>query len=537
MFRCRFALILACLVGSTPLASAQTSKPRSPQAVATDIDAAIKKTLAKEKIPASPAADDAEFLRRTFLLMIGRLPTSERVVSFLESKVAEKRHQVTEELLASPLFGEHLANHWSQIITIEEPKYRKELGKWLTDEFNKNTPWNRLVHDLVTHEGGGAKMSFVMSNIDNNQPQPNKLAGSASRLFLGVQLQCAECHDHPFTQWKQTDFWGVAAFFSRVKFQNGKGGKDVSVVGVTEVAGPAPKKAKEPLKPGASIIIPTTAGKNAGKVVSAKFLEGNEPTLPNEGGVRANLANWMTSADNKYFARAFVNRMWAHYFGRGIVHPIDDMHDDNAPAHPEVLDLLTREFTASGFDVKHLVRCITSTKAYQRTSTPLDANKDDVALTSRMNVQVMNGEVLYDALVQAFGVTQIKMATGGGTAGAASGRPQVTNQPREKFIKFFNTSDADASPTDYTHGIPQALALMNDPAFNNGGPIVEKLMKAHTEPAKVIEGLFLATLSRRPSSNETTLMTDYVARRKGGRDAYAGVLWILVNTEEFVLIR
>ncbi len=535
--RLMLAVSLAILVIAAPL-PAQSAKPSTPQAVAAEIDAHIQKKLAKEKTPASPNADDAEYLRRTFLLATGRLPTPDRVLSFLESKEADKRQKVAEELLASPKFGDHLASYWSQLITAEEPKYRKELGKWLTEEFNKNSPWSRIVSDLVTHEGSGPKIGFVMSNVDNNQPQPNKLAGSTARLFLGVQLQCAECHNHPFTTWKQNDFWGMAAFYSRVKFTKPiqAKGKDVTL-GIAEAVATTAKGKKDPVKPGAYIVIPTTAGKNAGKVISAKLLEGDEPKLPSDGAVRGNLADWMTAPGNKFFAKAFVNRMWSHFLGRGIVHPVDDMHDDNTPIHPEVLQLLTDEFKASNYDVKHLVRCILATQAYQRTSRPLEGNKDDPVLNSHQNVQVMNPEVLYDALVQAFGVTQIKLSTSASTAGAATGRPVVTTAARDRFIKAFSTSDADAEPTDYTHGIPQALTLMNDPAFNYGGPSVDALMKANKEPANVIEGLFLATLSRRPTSDETKLMTDYLARRSDRRQGYAGVLWILVNTEEFVLIR
>ena len=535
----RFTWLIACVCVAAILSSpahADERKARDPQVVAEKIDAHILKKLAKDKIPASASASDAEFLRRTSLLVTGRLPTPERAVAYFNSTDTAKRGKVVDELLGSPFFGEHFANHWSTLITAEEPKYRNALGKWLANEFNQNTPWSRIVGELITHEGGGPKMGFVMSNIDNNQPQPNKLAGATSRLFLGVQLHCAECHNHPFTNWKQSDFWGVAAFYSRVKFQQAKG-KEVAA-GISETLPvTVAKNKKDPPRAGAFIVIPTTAGKNAGTAIAARFLEGDAPSLPKEGAVRGNLADWVTSPNNKYFAKAFVNRMWAHFLGRGLVHPIDDMHDDNQPTHPEVLQLLTEEFTSSDFDVKHLVRCITATQAYQRTSSPVAGNKDEIVLASRQNVQVMNAEVLYDALTQALGVPQLKIASGGGTAGAASGRPMASNNPRDRFVKLFSTTDADGSPTDYTHGIPQALALMNDPAFNTGGPTVDKLMKAHTEPAKVIEGLFLATLSRLPTSQETKLLTAYVARRPDRRQGYAGVQWILLNTEEFVLIR
>jgi hypothetical protein len=511
------------------IASVGAHAQAPPAKVAAVVDGHIQAKLASAMLEGSSRSDDAEFLRRIYLHLNGRLPAPERVVEFLEDSDPAKRTKAVDRLLASTSYGEHFANYWATLITAEEPKYRAPLAKWLAEEFNKGTPWSRIVHEMLVHEGNGPMVGFVLSNMDNGQPQPNKLAGATGRLFLGMQIHCAECHNHPFASFKQEDFWGLAAFFGRTRYAKAVGKSAMNAV--TEA--PTGKEKPSPgVKPG-SIVLPNTAGKGSGKIVAARLLDRDPGALPKEGALRPKLADWVVSPSNPYFAKAFANRLWAHFFGRGLVNPIDDIHDENLPSHPEVLDALAKEFTASGFDIKHLIRCICATEAYQRTSRPTKNNENDETLFSHQAVQVMNADVLYDALLQAYGVTALKVAAGPGSS--LAGRPVGNASPRDKFIRLFNTNDSDSANTDYTHGIPQALSLMNDPVFNSGGPTVDKLKGV--EPAKAVEGLFLATLSRRPTADEVELMTNYVARRGSPAQGYAGVLWILINTEEFVLIR
>ncbi|MBL8792355.1 MAG: DUF1553 domain-containing protein [Planctomycetia bacterium] len=508
---------------------------RQPAAVAALIDREIDKQLAEAKIPASPPADDAEFLRRACLDITGRLPAPEKVIAFLDSQEPDKRRRLLDDLLNSSDYGQHFATLWRDRVApgmTLDANLKNGLQQWLAGRFNENAGWDRVVAELLTAEAG-PPTAFVLAQSDNNQLQPNLLASATARLFLGVQLQCAECHHHPFSDWKQADFWGLAAFFGRVKRQpaQAKGAPG----GLTEAAVATDKKGPPPMPPGNFIVLPPTAGKGAGKRVPAKFLGADAPDLPGEGAIRPKLAAWLTATENPFFAEAAVNRLWAHFFGRGLVDPVDDFSDTNPPSHPELLRELAAEFRASGFDLKHLARCITASRAYQRTSRPLPENQKDKTLVSRPAVKVFTPEMHYDALTAALGLPALKIDPG--KAISAEGRSVKTaGSPRDSFAAFFRTQDSDAGPTDYTHGIPQALSLMNDPEFNRGTyPAVEQLVKANLPPEKALEALYLRTLSRRPTEVESKLLRAYLARQPDAAKGYAGVLWILVNAQEFVL--
>lgn len=522
-------LLVPLLVGRAP------TKGRQPKNVAALIDRDIAGRLAKESLKAGVQADDAEFLRRAHLDLVGRIPTADRLTTFLADKSPTKRAKLIDDLLAQPEFGQHMARTWAKLIAAEEPPQRPIAEKWLTKEFNENRPWNEMVTTLLTATGKGPETAFVMSNAENKQPQPSKLAGSTARLFMGIQLQCAECHKHPFTDWKQEEFWAVAAFFANTRMQT-KG----MPVGIAEVAAPAKGKGKVQAS-GAAIVIPNTAGKGAGKVIKAKYLAGEEPKFEGDGPYRPTLAAWLTSPKNPFFARAMANRVWGQLFGRGLVNPIDDMHEGNVVSHPAVLQTLADEFVASGYDVKHLVRCICNTEAYQRTSRVApspDGREED--LYARMAVKVMSPDTLYDSLCVAMSVKDLKVAEAAGTSSGRGGSKGAAKEPpRERFVKAFSTQDPETTPTEFTHGIPQALRLLNESVFNAGAPVVDALVKKDPTPEKVITGLFLATLSREPRDSEMKRCLTYVTHKSRASQpsvGYAGVLWVLLNTQEFALV-
>ncbi|MCE9531299.1 MAG: PSD1 and planctomycete cytochrome C domain-containing protein, partial [Planctomycetes bacterium] len=441
---------------------------QGPAAIAKKIDEAIEARLKSEKQSPAAQADDAEFLRRAYVELNGRIPAADRVVAFLDDRDPEKRAKLIDSLLAAPEYGRYFGGLMAAKITVEEPNLRPNLEKWLAEGFNGSRGWDVIVRDLINANGNGPETSFVMSNADNKVPQPEKLAGAMARLFLGQQLQCAECHNHPFTDWKQTDFWAMAAFFSRTMVKKAPGGVADSE---TPLAKANVKKGSEPV--GAVIAISATAGKAAGTIVKAKFLQGEEPKLDDKGPYRPALANWVTAADNPFFAEAAVNRIWAHFFGRGLVNPIDDMSPENPATHPEVLHALADEFRASGYDQKHLIRCICMTQAYQRTSR--GAKKSDDPLFAHMAAQVMLPEALYDSLTLATGLKEIDIAAYI-SSGGRGGQPSK-GASRAKFIRFFNTRELDAATTEFTHGIPQALGLLNSSVFNKPTPLVQQLVK------------------------------------------------------------
>jgi len=533
--------------GVAPLAAtSEKENPRSGiarkqgvDAVVAAIDRAAESRLSKEKIPLSPQADDAEFLRRIYLDLTGRIPSLDEAKAFLDSDNAQKRKKLIDELLEGKEYAAHFAETWAKLITAEEPTLQDGLAVWLREGFSKNRGWNATVSDLLTATGKGPETAFIRANVDNKKPQPSKLAGSTARLFLGVQLQCAECHNHPFAAWKQTDFWGVAAFFSRVQEQT-----KPMPVGIVEAAkslnnAKPPRKGKTlaPVTPpaGAFIVIPDTAGPKVGTVVSARFLGVPTPKFEDQGPVRPALADWLTSAENRMFAEAAVNRWWAMFFGRGLVHPVDDFHDENEPSLPSVMRVLADEFRATGYDLKHLVRCICNTKAYQRSSRTVAGNEDDLKLLSHHPVRVMAPEALHDSLLAALQLKALKV--GAPPATSTSGRSVKKESTRQQFVRLFNTSESDADATEYTQGIPQVLNLLNDPIFNQPMPLVDKMVKAGTPPDQAITDLYLTLLSRRPDDAERKLMQGYLKRRPDPRGGYAGIVWILVNSPEFVMVR
>ncbi len=524
---------------ATPAAPRKPRAPagpvRDPSPTAAVIDAEVDRLLAKEKIPASPAADDAEFLRRVTLDLTGRIPTYQQTVAFLDSKDPNKRRKLIDELLNSDQYGDHFANIWRNLLTGRTAATGEKGGvnndtlrPWLADQFNDNRGWNAIVTDLLIAEGtprDNPATAFLMTHGENGRPQPNKVTGVVGSLFWGMNLRCAECHKHPFANWKQDDFWGTAAFFGKLQY-GGKGGPPSLAESLTGVAATKEKGAPPaPMVRGAAIVIPTSSGKAAGQVVKARFLNGNEPTLDEKEPFRPRFAEWATAADNPYFAKATVNRMWAHFFGRGFANPLDSL-DTVAPSHPELLDRLTKEFASSGFDLKHLARCITTSKAYQRTSRPIAGNEGDPNAFSRVAVKALTPEVLYDAL----GI--IGKESGSNVKGGKGGGDRL--ESRDLFLKSFRVDD-DAAATEYIQGIPQLLRMMNASSPNRGAAVVENLLSSKSSRPEAITTLYLTVLSRRPSAEEVELMSGYLARRKDDREGYRGVMWILLNSSEFAL--
>jgi hypothetical protein len=548
------ALGLVCLGADVSRAADPEPKAsRDPAAVAAAIDRELDKRLATEKIPASPVASDAEFLRRVYLDLTGRIPTAEQAAAFLDSKDPDKRTKLIDELLASPNYGQHFGIIWSDLIVKRFDDNRAldvaPFKKWLAEAFNENRGWDQIVRDLLTASGTVAEnpaATFFVAHRDMNTLAPSRVVGTAANLFMGLQLQCAECHNHAFIKdWKQTDFWGVAAFFNQTRSAGGRQGQQNTPVSISEGAAPA-GGARRPGQgfgqasvSGARIEIPdaTDPRRRTGKIVKAKFFQGEEPTLADKGPYRPAFADWLVATENKYFAPAAVNRLWAHLFARGFVNPLDDMHDDNKPSHPELLKLLADEFRTSGFDLKHLIRSICRSQAYQRTSMPLKDNEADTQLFSRQTIKVMSPEVLYDSLCTALGTSELRTAAGGpGRGFGAGGRGPVGNS-RTAFVNFFSTKEDGDDATEMSFGIPQFLRLMNSRPFNESSAVLDQLLKEGASSDKVIETLFLSTLSRRPTEAEAKKLAAYVVRKEDAKAGYVGVLWVLMNSAEFVCIR
>jgi hypothetical protein len=513
-------------------------EPRRPAQVAADIDRIIDARLAEAKVPASPRTDDGEFLRRVYLDLTGCIPTAEQAVAFLDSTDPDRRSKLVEELLASPRFGQHFGTLWHNLmvpLTDDQKRvYDDKLLGWLADALNQDRGWDQVVTDLLTAEGSVDSKPQVGYFVAN--PEPGKLADRSARLFLGIRLECAECHNHPLVQWKQTDYWGTAAFFAKVTVTkpSKKANQPAVAPSVSEAAQQA-KGAKGKTPPrGAAIEIPATALRNVGQVVRAQYLGGQEAKIDEQASPRPVLAAWITDRANPYFDRAQANRLWSHFFGRGLVNPLDELHDTCAPSHPALLRMLAHEFEVSGRSVKHLVRCICASQAYQRSSRVQPGNEKDSVLLSRMPLKVMAPEMLYDSLTTAFGTPELFKYQPPRLGGRAQVAPMT---PRTQFVNFFNHDEDRTDTTDYSHGVPQALRLMNMTPLNAGGTLVDRLLARGTDREKIVEGLYLATLSRRPGAVEQQKIGAYVAGEKDAKAAYRSILWILINSSEFVFNR
>jgi hypothetical protein len=569
MYNCsaavRFLLPATLVVLSTATARAAETKAsgKSAAEVGRRIDEAIDARLKAEGVKPAEPADDAEFLRRVYLDLTGHIPPGPKAAAFLDDSRSDKRARLIDELLTSPAFAKHMADAWTSLLVKHDSDNRfvnfDQLRDWLEKEFNSDKSWDALVRDLLTASGtpeGNGAVNYFLAN-----QSIDKTTDNVTKVFLGVQLQCAQCHNHPFTKWKQDEYWGMAAFFLKVQGRQ-----------------PRPQIVAQGMKVGVEEVNRPRRGKqglpDSAKIVPAKFLGGAEPSVNSQEPLRPVLAAWLTSADNKYFSRAMVNRTWAQLFGRGFVNPVDDMHDANAPSHPELLAELAKQFAADGFDLKNLYRSLCNSRAYQRTSKPDGDKKADAPaeLFSRMAVKVLTPEQMFDSLMQVLGSPD---RARGGRPGGPGGRfapgkgpfankgpfgaqankngankdkdskdakdakpdplmvlrQQLTN-PRNVFVDFFKVEDSD--PMEYQGGIPQALRLMNAMPLNNA-MANSPLVRSNKPPKQAVQDLYLASLSRRPTVKEAERALAYVSRQKDTHQGLSDLLWALVNSSEFSL--
>jgi hypothetical protein len=523
-----WTLIAVCVgVGSVRGESPPPRTSDEARKMASRLDEHITTGWTRAKIRAADPADDATFLRRVSLDVSGKIPDVTDVRRFLADRSPEKRAAVLERLLDSPGYVTHFTNVWHDLLMPEanadfQRRYLTlSMDRWLRRHFEENTPYDRMVRELVSlpleNKGGN-----VIGRLLNNEGPPTpeafymlkegkseNLAAAVSRLFLGVRLECAQCHDHPFGKWKREEFWGQAAFFAGLRSpSNGN-----VFMALNEVADRR------------ELVIPNTE-----RVAQARFLDGTEPRWKYKTSARTTLAEWMTARDNPYFARAIVNRMWAHFFGIGLVDPVDDMNDAHPPSHPELLDELARDFAAHDFDLKYLIRVLTLSRTYQLSSAVRE--ETDPHRFARMPVRGLTGEQLYHSLQTAMGMRE-----------QLDRRQRLFvfgNDSRQDFLEKFVGQER---PTDYHTSIPQALTLMNNRMIATAtnpdkGQLLGGVVNATfmTSEGK-IETLYLAVLSRKPRAEELAEMKAYV--EKGGaagseKKALADVYWVLLNSTEFL---
>lgn len=525
--------------------------------VAAAIDRAIDARLAERKLTPTSPADDATFLRRAFLDLTGRLPPATRVTTFLDDHSLSKRANLIDELLESPEYGKHMAMTWHNLLVPLDNNKRiamSEFQHWLADGFNSGRGWDKTVAEMLTASGRHVESpatGFIASNGTTKET-----AVKAAQIFLGIRLECAECHDHPYRPWSQENYWGLVAFFSRTKPANNGGALDRKVanssVDESVPTSGAKVAAYKALPPKGAMKIPSDSATNVGKVVKPRLLDDTVPDLGDDPPYRSALAAWTTSPRNAHFAKATANRIWSQCFGVGLIDPVDDLDDRHQPVHPEVLALLSREVVGSGFDYRHVLRCICRTRAYQRASTARPDDDDSARVFARMSVKVLGPESLLDCVSLAAGETPFdpprvaNFLPRDATPSTDPKKPKpdiaaifkVLNamKPRNDAVNQLLPPGGDAAPTDYRFGIMQQLRLMNGGPFDGTTALADRLAKLSGTPTAIVEQLYLRTLSRRPTPDEARRMADFVKRQKSPAAGYAGVLWVLVNSAEFVTI-
>ncbi|MBX6311917.1 MAG: DUF1549 domain-containing protein, partial [Isosphaeraceae bacterium] len=349
------------------------------------IDGLVWAKLQKLGITPSEPAGDATFQRRAYLDVIGRLPTPAETRAFLADPDPEKRARLVARLLERPEYADHWANKWLDLL--RPNPYRVgikavlNLDGWVRDAFRRNLPYDQFVRAIVTAKGSTFRDGAAVVFRDRREPE--EVATMISQLFLGIRLECAKCHHHPFESWSQDDFYGFAAYFARI----GRKGTGLSppISGSEEMVFTAKAgTVKHPL---------------TGQVVPPKPLFGSAPAADDpDTDPRAVLADWMTTPENPYFARVIVNRVWADLMGRGIVDPVDDLRATNPPSNGPLLDALADDFRRSGFDLKHLIRTILNSHVYGLSSEPSERNIADTRNFSRHYRQRLRAEVLLDAI-------------------------------------------------------------------------------------------------------------------------------------------
>ena len=484
-----------------------------PPALTAVIDGHIDAKLREAGVPAAPPADDAEFFRRVHLALAGRIPAASEVRAFLADPSAGKRTQAVDALLKSAAAATHQTTLWRGWLIPEASADPQVAGTapgfeaWLRPRIVANVPFDKLVRDLLTTPLDGRQPAVRTNAEDTTTPiafytakegKPENLAAATSRLFLGVQLECAQCHDHPFAKWSREQFWGMAAFFGGVSNQGG---------------------ALRELGTRREMTIPNTE-----RTVPATFLDDKQPAWRFKSSPRVTLADWVVAKDNPFFAKATVNRLWGQLFGVGLVDPVDDFNDQNLPSHPELLDDLAAAFVASGFDLRAVTRAMVLSEAFQRTSRVTEPGQRDPRLFARFAVQGLSPEQLYDSLSVALGVP---------LEGPGAGYLAGNGSPKSQFVAVFRRN---GKPTEAQTTILQALELMNGSLtgtaakVGTGSTLTAVQELPGLSDAEQIEAIYLAVLSRPPTPEELArvLQIDTVKSKR-----LADVLWVLLNGIEF----
>jgi hypothetical protein len=497
------------------------------------IDELVFNKLKAVGMPPSAPADDATFIRRVTLDIAGRMPTKEESEQFLADPAADKRDRLIDRLLAGTDYASHFASKWNALFRNKRDAGTQQFGTyafhgWLRDSLHQNRPYDQIARDVVAASGEFSQNPAV--GWYRQVRTPNAQLEDVGQMFMGMRLQCAQCHHHPFEKWSQQDYYSFSAFFSQVGRKGGERPGEEIIFHRRGTAQATNPKTKQTVKP---------AG-----LGTAPF------DIAPEDDPRLALADWLARRDNPFFAKSLVNRYWKHFFGRGLVEPEDDMRETNPATNPELLNALAEQFISSGYDLKALVRAITQSRTYQLSAEPNEHNRLDKQYFSRYYPKRLTAEVLLDAIND---VTKTENTFDGLERGTrAVALPDNSFNAGNYFLTVFGRPDSSSAcecERSQDASLAQSLHLLNSKfvqdklTADSGRAALLAADTARPDDQKLRE-LYARFFAREPNDSEMKLALDHLTKTvkdKDGKDvpvnqrqAWEDILWALINTKEFL---
>jgi hypothetical protein len=491
------------------------------------VDQAVFAKLKDLRIVPSGVATDEQFLRRVSLDLIGLLPTPEEYDKFMRDHSRDKRARVIDELLARDEFADLWATRWAETLKVRsdenssfgtDRKVANLYYQWIRDEVKRDVPLDQFVRAQVDSTGSNLRnpAANLYTMLPQGQYDPKAVAQDVAQVFTGVRIQCAQCHNHPFDRWTQDDYYGFVSFFTGVKRKLASEEREFYIY-------------DDPNAPPAKHLLD-------GHPVPAKFLGADAPDVKGKDP-RAALAEWLTSKDNKLFRRNLANRIWAQFFGRGIVEPVDDVRISNPASNRELLEALGQHLADYNFDARRLIRDICNSRVYQLSSVPNATNRDDDSQFSHAKLRRLRADVLLDSIAEVTATpTAFNQMPGGLRAAQLY---QGNNLAGNYFLKTFGLCSRDtvnASETRLEPTLAQALHLINGDTVEGKiarSKVISSELDAGRKPDEIVDDLFVRALGRRPSEAERKKLLAVVAGNPKDRKGYEDVLWALVNSSEF----
>ena len=495
--------------------------------VANFIDSLVWKKLQSLNITPSAGVDDAKFIRRVYVDIIGRLPTPKELRELLADTSPDRRTKLVDALLERPEYADHWASKWGDLLRPVSKrvgiKALMNYDSWIRQSFRENKPYDQFVRELVTARGSTWRHGAV--TLYRDRRTPDEVTTMMSQLFLGIRLECAKCHHHPFEKWDVDDFYSFAAYFGKVGHNGGLSppisGSEEKVYTLTKV--PATRLVKNPFTE---------------EVLEPRPLFGVAPEIAEDDDPREALAEWMTSTENEFFPKVMANRVWADLMGRGIVEPVDDLRVTNPPSNGPLLDALAEEFRKQNYDLKKLIRTITTSHVYSLSSNPTERNVTDLYNYSRNYRKRLRAEVLHDAVCD---ITEVPTNFVGMPPGSRASQ-LWTRRIGSLFLDTFGRPDANQAPPCERTGestVTQSLHLMNAPTLHqkvtSDSGRAAKMAASPLSNEQIVEEVYLLIYNRFPDEAERVVGKKLFAQEgMTRRQATEDLMWALFNTAEFV---